>query len=65
MRFLIDALNQRYEVVYKPDGHLSIDESMIKFKGRLSFRQYLPNKPIKWGIKVWAMCESKTGYMAK
>ena len=35
---------------------------MIKFKGRLAFRQYMPAKPIKWGIKVWAMCESKTGY---
>ena len=36
--------------------------SMIKFKGRLSFRQYLPAKPIKWGIKMWALCESDTGY---
>ena len=35
---------------------------MIKFKGRLAFRQYMPAKPMKWGIKVWAMCESKTGY---
>ena len=30
----------------------TIDESMIKFKGRLQIRQYLPGKPIKWGIKV-------------
>jgi hypothetical protein len=35
---------------------------MIRFKGRLYFRQYMPNKPIKWGIKVWAMCESTSGY---
>ena len=35
---------------------------MVKFKGRLSFRQYLPMKPIKWGVKLWTLCESETGY---
>ncbi|XP_064635763.1 piggyBac transposable element-derived protein 4-like [Lineus longissimus] len=35
---------------------------MVKFKGRLSFKQYMPNKPIKWGVKVWALCESTSGY---
>ena len=28
-------------------------EDMIVFKGRPSFIQYLPAKPIKRGIKVW------------
>lgn len=36
---------------------------MIKFKGRLSFRQYLPAKPVKWGVKMWSLCESTTGYL--
>ena len=31
----------------------SIDESMTKFKGHCSFRQYLPTKPVKHGVKVW------------
>lgn len=35
---------------------------MVKFKGQLSFRQYLPSKPIKWGIKVWSLCKASTGY---
>ena len=38
---------------------------MIRFKGRLSIRQYLPNKPTKWGIKQYFLCESKTGYALK
>ena len=38
---------------------------MIKFKGRLSFRQYLPAKPVKWGVKVWVLAESDTGYLSK
>ena len=42
---------------------MTVDESMVKFKGRLAFRQYLPMKPVKWGVKVWVMAESKTGYV--
>ena len=38
---------------------------MIRFKGRLAFRQYMPAKPIKWGVKVWALAESSTGYLSK
>ena len=42
--------------------HYTVGETMVKFKGRLSFRQYLPMKPIKWGVKLWTLCESETGY---
>ena len=38
---------------------------MIKFKGRLGFHQYLPAKPTKWGIKLWALCEAITGYLSR
>lgn len=62
VRPLLDITNVRYINVYAPDQELSIDESMIKFKGRIFFRQYLPAKPTKWGIKTFALCESNTGY---
>ena len=48
---------------YNPDENVTVDESMVKFKGRLSFRQYLPAKLVKWGIKIWSLAESKTGYL--
>ena len=41
---------------------MSIDESMIGFKGRLSFLQYMPKKPTKWGMKAYVLADSKTGY---
>ena len=34
----------------------SIDEQLIPTKSRSSLRLYLPKKPHKWGIKVWARC---------
>lgn len=62
---LLDICNPLYEKVYQPKKCLSIDESMIKFKGRVFFRQYLPKKPTKWGIKAFLLCESDSGYCLK
>ena len=61
IRWFIDFLNSRFMDVYCPYGNFVVDESMIKFKGRLQFRQYLPSKP----IKVWALAESSTGYLSR
>ena len=36
---------------------------MIGTKSRLSFIQYMPKKPTKWGIKVWVCCDARTGYI--
>ena len=35
---------------------------MIKFRGRLAFRQYMPAKPTKYGIKVWMRSDPTNGY---
>ena len=45
--------------------NISVDESMIPFKGRLQFKQRMPLKPVKYGIKLFEVCESKTGYCMK
>ena len=65
VRPLMDLCEERYTTVYSPSRELSIDENIIKFKGRVHFRQYLPSKPYKWGIQQYALCESKTGYALK
>lgn len=31
----------------------------------MSFKQYMPQKPTKWGIKVWTIADSITGYLLK
>lgn len=47
---------------YVPAQNLSIDEQMIRTKCRVSFIQYMPKKPKKFGLKVWVLCEALTGY---
>ena len=46
-----------------PHKQLSVDEAMIKFKGRSSLKQYMPKKPIKRGIKMWCRADSVNGYL--
>ena len=53
----------RSERCYSPNKHIVIDEGMIAFKDRLSFRQYMPAEPTKCGIKVWMAADSKNGYI--
>jgi hypothetical protein len=40
----------------------TIDEQLVTFRGRCAFRAYMPNKPGKYGIKVWVLCDAKTFY---
>lgn len=42
-----------------PEESLVIDESVIPFRGRLSFRQYLPGKRHKYGIKLFKLTDPK------
>ena len=62
VRTMIDLILPKLKDNYKPGQNLSVDEGMIGFKGRVHFRQYMPAKPTKWGIKVWQICESDSGY---
>ena len=51
VRPLIAILIPKFLNLYNPSQNLSPDESMLKFKGRLSFVQYMPRKPIKRGYE--------------
>ncbi len=63
IREIMEVIKLRCKEIYTPGKCVSVDESMIGTRGRLSFLQYLPKKPTKWGIKVWVCSESKTGYI--
>ena len=63
LRPFMDPLIQSFQQMFIPQQQLSIDEAMISFEGRLSFLQYLPKKPKKWGVKAWALADSKMGYV--
>ncbi|XP_040072344.1 piggyBac transposable element-derived protein 4-like [Ixodes scapularis] len=64
VRPLLDKLAQTFFTNYFPSQNQSIDESMIRFKGRSALKQYMPMKPIKRGYKVWTRAD-ETGYVCQ
>ncbi len=64
LRPLISKMNQNYVKLYNISERVSIDESMILFKGRHSIKQYNPQKPIKRGNKLWMRADND-GYITK
>ncbi|XP_023019185.2 piggyBac transposable element-derived protein 4 [Leptinotarsa decemlineata] len=64
LRPLIDILSKTYLESYKPNEHQSIDESMVKFKGRIGFRQCMPMKPVKRGYKIWIRAD-QSGFVSQ
>ena len=64
VRPIVETLAERVAAVYEPGKEVSIDEAMIPFKGRSSLKQYMPLKPVKRGIKVWARADASNGYIS-
>ena len=53
VRPLIDKLNEQCLANYLPEQSVSIDESMVPYFGRHGCKQYMRNKPVKFGYKFW------------
>ena len=60
---LLNLLLATFQSVFYPGCDISVDESMIGFKGRVSFKQYCPLKPTKFGLKAFVLCNNRTGYV--
>ena len=61
---IIEKLSERFHSVYTPQMNVAIDEAMIPFKGRSTLKQYMPLKPVRRGIKVWALADSLNGFVS-
>ena len=60
IKSLYDALNlalKNLSIITYHDK-LSINESMVPYKGLHSIRQYMKSKPIKFGYKIWSLCSN-------
>lgn len=61
IRPIYDKIKAKCLDLYQPLRELLVDERMVKSKARSSFRQYIRNKPTKWGFKFWVVADP-TGY---
>ncbi|XP_064809134.1 piggyBac transposable element-derived protein 4-like [Oncorhynchus masou masou] len=56
---------ERQPALYNPGPDVMVDEQLVPFRGRCPFRQYIPSKPAKYGIKSWVACDVKSSYAWK
>ncbi|XP_035208278.1 piggyBac transposable element-derived protein 4-like [Stegodyphus dumicola] len=60
---VFDHINKKCSSLYTPERDIRIDESLLLYKGRMKWKQYIPLKRARFGIKMYLLCESKTGYL--
>lgn len=65
VRPIINLWNEKFKEIYTPSEYISIDESLMKYKGRLAYKQYNPSKRARFGLKIYKLCEASTGFCHK
>ena len=61
LRTVFDKLNMAYAKFYNPSEHLAVGKLIVKFKGRVTFRQYIPKKRKNFGLNIYKLCD-ESGY---
>ncbi|CAM4570235.1 unnamed protein product [Leuciscus chuanchicus] len=62
IRSLWEMWTHRLPLLFNPGKDVTVDEQLVPFKGRCSFRQYMPKKPAKYGLKIWVTADVATSY---
>ena len=60
----LNALRYNFRYNYIPEKDISVDEYLSLWKGRLKFKVYIPSKRERYGVKIFMLCESSTGYLS-
>jgi len=48
---------------YIPHTYCTVDEQLLGFRGKCSFRMYIPSKPDKYGLKIVTLNDAMTSYL--
>ena len=57
-RPILRQLSDTFPRYFNASTYLALDEGMIKGRHRVKYRQYLPSKPARYGIKLFMLCNS-------
>ena len=62
LRPLMDLVKNKCLKYFEPEECLNYDESMVKYFGRHSCKQFIRGKPIRFGYKMWCL-NTPDGYL--
>lgn len=63
LRPFLQALRTSFREYFYIGQNVSVDEHMVKGKGRNPNKQYMPAKPVKRGTKIWELGCSDCSYL--
>ena len=63
IRRLFDLLSLRFQRFYMPSREITLDERIVKHIGRVSFLQYIRNKPNQYGLKIYVVADAHNGFV--
>ena len=55
IRDIMNMLREKFNTVYYPPEHITEDESLILFKGKFLFKQYIKSERSRFGIKFYEL----------
>ncbi|CAH1242242.1 STAT5B [Branchiostoma lanceolatum] len=55
----------QFEAIWSPGRQICIVEGMVPFRGNIHFRTYNPDKPDKYGLKAYELCDSSNSYCCR
>nr|XP_045610761.1 piggyBac transposable element-derived protein 4-like [Procambarus clarkii] len=61
VRKVFSDLRGNFRDYFVPGQNVVIDELLVLFKGRLAFKQYIPSKQHRFGLKFFMLCDCETG----
>ena len=62
---IYSVVTGNFSDVWKPGKNVCIDEGVIPFRGKVLFKVYNPDKPDKYGVKSYQLCDSSNGYCCR
>ncbi|XP_020483419.2 piggyBac transposable element-derived protein 4-like isoform X1 [Labrus bergylta] len=62
VRVLWEKWTDRLPMLFNPGRNVCVDKQLVAFRGNCRFRQYMPKKHARYGIKIWVTCDVGTCY---
>ena len=62
VRDSFSAFVENWKLCYPMGQNITMDKMLPGFRGKWGFRQYIPSKPSIYGIRIFAMVDSKVFY---
>ena len=63
LRVIWDICRNRFSSLLVPGEKVSIDESLVLYKGRLVFKQFIPSKRSRFGMKIFLILDERTKFI--